>query len=284
MTNMPNAAADTFDRSCAHWSEDGRREMEHFYAVASVDYDYLAKARDWHQWLSDKAQAAGPRPLRLLDVACGSGKFPVALNRHGGVTGDHLADIEYALLDPSRFSINEARAALQKPFVPADEYEVTLQELDCPEDAFDIAWATHALYAMAPGDLEEGLGRLIKACAGEIFIAHAFADGHYIQFQRLFLDGFERGDETPYSSAEDLIRALDAIGARYEIAELTYQNGAPAERRDVIEGYLQRCIFDDTVSLEAMEASDTLAPYLASCQKGGQWEFTQHVAMISINP
>jgi len=280
---MPNTAADTFDRSCAHWSEDGRREMEHFYAVASVDYDHLARARDWRQWLSEKAEAAGQRPLRLLDVACGSGKFPVALNRHAEVTGDHLADIEYALLDPSRFSINEARAALRKPFVPSAEYEVTLQALDCPADAFDVAWATHALYAMAPVDLEKGLSRLIEACAGEIFIAHAFSDGHYIRFQRLFLEGFERHEETPYSSAEDLTRALDAIGANYEIADITYQNGAPADERDVIEGYLQRCIFDDTVSLEAMEKSDTLAPYLDNCKSNGRWEFTQHVAMISIN-
>jgi len=31
---------------------------------------------------------------------------------------------------------------------------------------------------MAPTDLEEGLGRLIEARVGEIFIAHTFSDGH----------------------------------------------------------------------------------------------------------
>lgn len=274
---------DTFDRSCAHWSESGRHEMEHFYAIASVDYEHLAKAREWRTWLANKADAALPRPLRLLDVACGSGKFPAALNRYAVVNGEHLADIDYALLDPSRFSINEARAGLRRPFVPGDEYEVTLQALDCPAGTFDVAWATHALYAMAPSDLEEGLTRLIDACVGEVFIAHAFSDGHYIRFQRLFLEAFGRSEETPYSSAEDLTCALNEIGASYEVAEICYQNGAPLDQRGMVEGYLQRCIFDETISLEQMEASEILAPYLDSCLGSERWAFDQHVALISIN-
>ncbi|CAN0498997.1 unnamed protein product, partial [Laminaria digitata] len=68
--------ADTFDRSCDHWSEAGREEMEGFYALASVDYRHLAAAIDWTAWLEARQKAAGSRHLRLLDVACGSGKFP----------------------------------------------------------------------------------------------------------------------------------------------------------------------------------------------------------------
>ncbi len=34
---------DTFIRSCEHWSESSRNEMENFYALASIDYKYLAE-------------------------------------------------------------------------------------------------------------------------------------------------------------------------------------------------------------------------------------------------
>ena len=34
---------DTFIRSCEHWSETSRNEMENFYALASIDYKYLAE-------------------------------------------------------------------------------------------------------------------------------------------------------------------------------------------------------------------------------------------------
>ena len=40
------ARADTFERSCEHWSDAGRDEMETFYELARVDYRYLAQAYD----------------------------------------------------------------------------------------------------------------------------------------------------------------------------------------------------------------------------------------------
>lgn len=258
--------------------------MERFYEIASIDYRHLAESRNWVAWLAEKADAIGARPLKLLDVACGSGKFPAALTLYAGSGDGSLGEIDYALLDPSRFSIDEARAALAPPFTPSSEYEMTLQALDCPKGAFDIIWATHALYALPPSEMAESLRRLVEACAGEAFIAHAFADAHYLRFQRLFLAAFDRVGETPYASAEDVTAALEAIGASFETADIIYENGAEKDERDVVEGYLQRCVFDDSVSLEQMEAADGLRDYLAECHQGGAWRFKQHVALISIFP
>ncbi len=277
-------ATDTFDRSCAHWSEHGRYEMERFYEIASVDYRHLAEARDWRSWLKEKAAAAGARPLRLLDVACGSGKFPLALNQYAGVGDGGLESVDYALLDPSRFSIDETRAALAPPFSPSTEFETTLQALDCAKGAFDIVWATHALYAIPPAELAEGLQRLVNACAMEAFIAHAYGDAHYLEFQRHFLAAFGREDETPYASAEDVVAALETTGVAFEISDIAYENGARDAERDIVEGYLQRCVFDDSITLEEMERAEGLSAYLDDCRKDGSWRFKQRVALISIFP
>ncbi|MEM6415337.1 MAG: class I SAM-dependent methyltransferase [Pseudomonadota bacterium] len=278
-------AADTFERSCTHWSESGRTEMERFYEIASVDYRHLAEARDWRLWLSQKVDAiGGGRPLRILDVACGSGKFPVALNQYASVGDGTLASIDYALLDPSRFSIDEARAALAPPFSPADEFETTLQGLECPRGAFDIVWATHALYALPASEMEFGIRRLVDACAKEAFIAHAYTDAHYLKFQRIFLDAFNRTDETRYAAAEDVIEALKTIGVSFDVSEVIYENGAPGDARDIVQGYLQRCLFDDTITLDALEAVEGTRDYLANCRTQGAWRFKQRVALISIFP
>ncbi|MEM9839603.1 MAG: class I SAM-dependent methyltransferase [Pseudomonadota bacterium] len=274
---------DTFDRSCAHWSEEGRAEMERFYAIASVDYRHLAEARDWGSWLKAKQKAAG-RPLSILDVACGSGKFPTALSRYARLGDVGLDSIDYALLDPSAFSIEEARAALEPPFAPGTPYETTLQALHCPPKAFDIVWATHALYAVPPSEMQAALERFIAACGGEGFIAHAYADAHYLAFQRLFLEAYGRQDETLYASAEDVITALRALGVRFDVHDIAYENGAGAEDRGAVEGYLQRCVFDESVSLDEMERKGGLADYLASCRATGNWRFAQSVALISIFP
>jgi len=273
--------ADTFDRSCAHWSETGRAEMANFYEIASVDYRYLAEARDWKSWLASK-QAVTGNPLKILDIACGSGKFPTALNQYADISGTHLENIEYALLDPSEFSIEEARQALRLPFVPSTEYCSTVQALNCNPGAYDIVWATHALYALPSGDIAKGLERMIHACSGEAFIAHAYSDSHYLKFQALFLDAFERHDETPYSSAENIIMALEALGASFEVEDIAYSNGTSLENHEIAEGYLQRCVFDETVSLKMMEERETLAAYLGECRATGAWKFNQRVALISI--
>ena len=92
--------------------------MEAFYALATEDYHQLVLAADWPQLLGRVAQPG----WRVLDVACGSGKFPTALDSYVDLTG--LPDVAYDLLDPSTFfSIAEARSHLRhRAFVARHEY------------------------------------------------------------------------------------------------------------------------------------------------------------------
>jgi SAM-dependent methyltransferase len=274
---------DTFQRSCDHWSEAKRSEMEDFYALASVDYRHLAQALDWQAWLTTQQARVVGRSLRLLDVACGSGKFPVALSRYAGVTPDSVRSIDYGLLDPSAFSIAQARQALTVPFVAGKEYQTTLQALDCPRGVFDIVWATHALYALPVTELQAGLERFMYALSGTGFIAHACEESHYLRFYRHFLDAFHNGQGTPYTSAEQIVAMLEHMGVTFEAREITYENGAPDTQRQQVQGYLQRCVFDDSLSLDDMLAHPTTGDYLASCRHVGEWRFSQRVMLIFIN-
>lgn len=271
--------SDTFERSCQHWSEAGRDGMEDFYALASVDYRYLAEALDWPAWIEDQQSVAGNRQMKLLDVACGSGKFPAALKAFGNLDAADVRAIDYALLDPSGFSIGEARKALQPPFVAGDAYETTLQGLDCPAATFDIVWATHALYAVPEPELEAALSNFLRVTKGVGFIAHASEKSHYLEFYRRYLRGFKGGQGVPYVSAEQIVRTLQLLGVEVRVEDLTYRNGAPATAEPQVEGYLQRCLFDDTISLADMRANSETGPYLETCFKDGQWGFDQSVSL-----
>lgn len=274
--------ADTFERSCEHWSEARRGEMEDFYALATVDYRHLAEHRDWKAWLEARQESAGERALRLLDVACGSGKFPAALLRHGAVADARVKPIRYDLLDPSAFSIAEARRVLELPFVPAGEHETTLQAFS--GTGYDVVWATHALYALPAAELEEGLRRFVGAIGdeGEAFIAHASQDAHYLRFYRLFLAAFREDAGTPYTSAEQIEATLRSLGARVERTIIDYHNGAPDSQRDRVEGFLQRCAFDDSISLDEMRSASELGRYLDECLTDGQWRFRQRVFLLTV--
>lgn len=274
--------SETFERSCAHWSEARRREMDHFYALASIDYRHLAEAFDWKSWLESRQADVGDRQLKLLDVACGSGKFPVALSQYADLASSSIKPIDYALLDPSAFSIAEARQALPEPFEAGAEYETTLQSFTCPESAFDVVWATHALYAIPEAELMGGLSRFLTALGGCGFIAHASAAAHYLRFYKFYLQGFKNGEGVPYSSAEQIMATLDRLGVRYDAREIVYENGAADDAVEQIEGYLQRCIFDDTIDLAQMIKNPVTGPFLRSCHQNGRWRFSQRVMMIFI--
>ena len=273
--------SDTFQRSCEHWSEASRLEMEHFYTLASVDYKYLAQAFDWRGWLEKRQAEVGKRQLKLLDVACGSGKFPEALSQYAKVSDSKISPIQYSLLDPSAFSLAEAREVLSPPFIAGDEFETTLQELVCERGEFDIAWATHALYAVPEDELEAALETFIRAISGGAgFIAHASESAHYLRFYQHYLDGFKGGIGAPYASAEKIIKTLEKIGACFKVEQISYENVAPEDARLQVEGYLQRCLFDDTIDLSAMQTNSFTGPYLATCLQNGQWHFKQHVTLF----
>ena len=274
---------DTFLRSCEHWSEASRNEMEAFYALASVDYKYLAEAFNWKKWLETRQAEVGKRRLKILDVACGSGKFPLALGQYAKITDTKILPVEYALLDPSEFSIAEAREVLPSPVIAGAEFKSTLQALQCDRGTFDIIWATHALYAIPEVELKTALERFIFGMAGVGFIAHASDKSHYLRFYRHYLNGFKDGLGEPYSSAEQIIKVLTEMGVKHSVKKISYENGVPEDSFSQVEGYLQRCIFDDTIDLEAMRKNMITGPYLDNCLKDRRWRFKQEVMLIFLS-
>lgn len=279
---------DTAARSLAHWSEDGRAEMDAFYALARRDYERLARGFvDHSAWL--RGVADGRRRITLLDVACGSGNFPEALQDFGGVGA--LAgelQIDYDLLDPSAFSLSEAARVLRPPFVEAARHETLVEELDDSVGPFDVVWATHALYALTPGAVQAATARMLAALApgGALLIAQGSREGHYLRFYRHFLDDLRDGQGTSYAASEALADALRAGGDDPRAVRLSYDHTTALQDATTVEGYLQRCAFDDSVSLQEMLTAPRLGAYLRDCrdEAAGVWRFHQEVDVLLVGP
>jgi len=267
-------APDTFDRSMAHWSEAGRAEMDAFYRVATQDYRELAESRDWGAWLG--------RTGRVLDVACGSGKFPAALAAYANLDATPRT---LDLLDPSRFSIEETKKNLVPPFAAGADYECRVQDLAEDVGPWARVWATHALYAVPPAEVDGAAARFARAIApgGRGFIAHAYADSFYLAFHRAYLEGWCDGVGTPFTTAEDWIDAFDRLDVKVDAGELRYVGQLSANERDAAQGFLQRCLFDETVSLDAMEADPQMGELLRRHRGAdGSFCFPQRVALIEL--
>lgn len=258
--------------------------MDAFYALARRDYERLARGFvDHSAWL--RRVADGRRRITLLDVACGSGKFPEALQDFGGVgalSGE--LQIDYDLLDPSPFSLLEAAQALRPPFVAAARHETLVEQLDDAVGPFDVVWATHALYSLTPVAVHAATARMLTALApgGALLIAQGSREGHYLRFYRHFLDDVRDGQGTMYAASEDLASALRACGADPLSVRLSYDQTTALEDTNTVEGYLQRCAFDDSVSLREMMAAPHLGAYLRDCrdEAAGLWRFHQEVDVL----
>ncbi len=251
--------------------------MQAFYTLATEDYRQLAAARDW---AADLRSRATDGHLRLLDVACGSGKFPAALVAAGLPAAARDLTVAIDLLDPSAFSIAEARGVLAKPFEAAAEHEIPLQDLDV-RARYDVIWATHALYALPPVELTGGVARMVTALRSGGFgaVAQASAASHYLAFYDAYRATYAP-DVAPYTDAEAVTAALIAAGVEVAVQRLHYRTGSPD--RAVIEGFLQRCAFDDTVSLAQMESAGPLADYLARCRAAdGSYRFEHEAHLIT---
>ncbi len=277
---MDREAGDTRERSLAHWSEASRAEMDAFYRVATLDYRELARAWDWDAHLRERATTRDP--VRILDVACGSGKFPSALRAHTRLGRLEGARLVLDLLDPSAFSLAEARASLAAPMVGGRDFECTLQELPAEATGYDVVWAVHALYALPAAELPAGVEAFLRALApdGLGFVAHATRSAHYLAFYEAYLSHF-RPDGTPYTSAEAVAGAFRDAGAEVDVRPLAYEQIIDDDA--VLEGFLQRCLFDSGLSLADMRRDPVLGTYLEQRRDGfGRSRFRQDVSMIFI--
>ncbi len=128
------------------------------------------------------------------------------------------------------------------------------------------------LVALAPG--------------GALLIAQGSREGHYLRFYRHFLDDLRDGQGTLYAASEDLAEALRACGADPHAVRLSYDHTIALENAVTVEGYLQRCAFDDSVSLQEMMTAPHLGAYLRDCrdEDGGLWRFHQEVDVLLLGP
>ncbi|MGH3575758.1 MAG: hypothetical protein ACRDUW_28720, partial [Pseudonocardiaceae bacterium] len=132
-----------------------------------------------------------------------------------------------------------------------------------------------------PPELTGGVARMVTALRSGGFgaVAQASAASHYLGFYDAYRATYAP-DVAPYTDAEAVTAALIAAGVEVAVQRLRYRTGSAD--RAVIEGFLQRCAFDDTVSLAQMESGGPLADYLAGCRAAdGSYRFEHEAHLMT---
>jgi SAM-dependent methyltransferase len=126
-----------------------------------MDRDYECQthqAEDRHWWYRGRrtvlegviAKLGLPRPARILDAGCGSGRNMVELARYGAVTGVELSDTSVALARERGIGEVVAGSVLEMPFADASfDLAVTLDVIEHLDD--DLAALRELRRLVAPG-------------------------------------------------------------------------------------------------------------------------------------
>jgi len=134
------------ERSTAYYSPE--LDVEAWFAVADRDYLELIEALDWGSLFG----GFGAEP-ELLDVGCGTGRFPELLTASGTLPP---VPIRYDYLDPSAHCLEQLRRALEAPFQPGTAFHATVEVFAPTVNArcsYDLTWCVHSLYAAELSEL-----------------------------------------------------------------------------------------------------------------------------------
>lgn len=205
-----------------------------------IDYWQLAQGFDWSDIFWSQYQQTQGSSLRLLDIACGTGRWLEAFRCYIQLD-EQIQEIIYDYLDPSANSIAQASQKQFPPFQEGVQYINTIQSANLETNSYDLLWSMHGFY-MVP---VEDLAMVLKKCVGLLndrgigFIALATRQSFYVDFYEQYLQIFQQGKGQRFTSAEDIVESLCECGIDYQVHNIRYEEPINVDDRTGLENYIK---------------------------------------------
>ncbi|MGB0911308.1 MAG: class I SAM-dependent methyltransferase [Nitrospirales bacterium] len=256
--------------------QQGTLEKDLWFRVATQDYTQLMQAIDFSALLSHFDS-----PIELLDVGCGTGKFPLMLAPHISAK----VQIPYDYLDPSQHSLNELRKALSFPFIPRTAFQTTLESLKrsaCPPQGYQVIWCLQSLYCLqreALHDVMEKLYSLLNPSTGIGLIYLASSASFYHRVYNLYNQEIHPNVRQPYVTAEEVAHSLETLHIPIQVKKLHFPHTISMTEEAVLKNYLNQCVFD-AKAWEHSQRNLVVNQFLKEFRAGNGYQFPQQVWLI----
>ena len=268
----------TTDSAAAFYAE-GILDVDRWFQIADADYWALLTALDINVLFP-----ASAKHLRLLDIGCGTGRFPTLLRPHLNQRGPV---IEYDFIDPSPYCLTIMRESLAEPFNAGQGLQMGVEDLDAwgreSGAAYDIVWAIHSLYYGATDDTIPAIMRSLRGLlapetgVGLIYIAtrNSFYLNLHDSYRKLFPCPLP-----PFLTAEDYAAAFAAANLPWQEQRLRFFHEVPVNEDALLESYLHKCVLDPSRPLTEWRNQAPLREMIEGYRDGEVYRFPQEVALF----
>jgi SAM-dependent methyltransferase len=259
--------------------QKGVLQPEAWFRIVEHDYTQLIAAINWQKVFHERRE-----DFQLLDVGCGTGRFPKMLQPQLPAT----LRIHYDYLDPSHYCLATCQQALKPPFLPRHGWQTTLEHSHevLSLGTYDLAWAIQSLYCLEPVNLCTALKQLMQTLHpshGTACLVLAKREAFFPQVHQMFFEHCAEHTPPPYLSAESVVTALEEMGAMNIIRELPCTHTISIREDRLLEQYLQQSVMD-TLPLPKWRQHPRLRDFLDAHRHDDAYQFPNPYWLIFSAP
>ncbi|MGB3640849.1 MAG: class I SAM-dependent methyltransferase [Rivularia sp. (in: cyanobacteria)] len=276
--SIKQQAKENFNSSKSFYKKD-KLDIDLWFQIAQIDREKLIEQYSFDHLLKGFDQ----NQVKLLDIGCGTAKFPSLLDRK--ISGD--IQLQSDLLDISEYCLEQAKQIFDNltHFSTDKIYLSTVENINCtvPKNrSYDLIWAIHSLYTVdlnKMADVYQYCWDLLES-NGQFLIYQFSENSFYYKLYDFYLKKYPQPNSNiQMMTYEDTKKILDSLSLSYEETKIDFNHTIDYDNIDLLEIYLKKCILDSNVDVLAV-FQDILKNYVD--RDSNEYKFPQSNSLITI--